>query len=136
MQEKEPGRPWLKKAPTSFAKDYRPEIDIFPELGTDDGRYYQSQIGVLRWMVELGRVDIITEVSSHLACPQEGHLEAVYRIFAYLNKKHNSCMVFDPTYPEIDMSTFKECNWKEFYTEAKEPLHPNIPEPCVAIVLD
>ena len=73
-----------------------------------------SQIGVLRWMVELGRVDIITEVSMlapQLANPREGHLEAVYRIYAYLDNKHNSRMVFDPTYTEIDMSFSKECNW-------------------------
>jgi hypothetical protein len=38
-------------------------------------------------------------------------------------------MVFDPTYPEIDMDAFKECDWKEFYCEAKEPLPPNIPQP-------
>jgi hypothetical protein len=72
LQEKEPGRPWLKKAPTPFSKDYRPEIDISPKLGVNDATYYMSQIGVLRWMVELGRVDIITEVSmlaSQLACP-------------------------------------------------------------------
>jgi hypothetical protein len=78
-------------------------------------------------MVELGQVDLITEVwrlASHLACPREGHLEAVYSIFAYLDNKHNSRMVFDPTYPEIDMSAFKKCDWKEFYTEAKEPLPP------------
>jgi hypothetical protein len=32
----------------------------------------------MRWMVELGRIDIATEVSmlsSYLACPCEGHLE-------------------------------------------------------------
>jgi hypothetical protein len=132
LQEKEPGRPWLKKAPTPFSKDYRPEINILPELGADDASYYTSQIGVLRWMVELGRVDIITEVSmlaSQLVCPREGHLEAVYRIFAYLDNKHNSRMVFDPTYPEIDMTSFKECDRKEFYGEVKEPLPPNMPEP-------
>jgi hypothetical protein len=108
------------------------EINILTELGTDNGTYYHSQIGVLQWMVELGRVDIITEVSmlaSHLACPREAHLEAVSRIFAYLDKKHNSRMVFDPTYPEIDMSALKECEWKEFYGEAKEPLPLNMPEP-------
>jgi hypothetical protein len=100
LQEKEPGRPWLKKVPTPFSKDYRPEIDISPELGVDDATYYMSQIGVLHWMVELGRVDIITEVSmlaSQLACPREGHLEAVYRIYVYLDNKHNSRMVFYPT---------------------------------------
>jgi hypothetical protein len=132
LQEKEPGRPWLKKAPTPFSKDYRPEIDIPPELGVDDATYYMSQIGVLRWMVELGRVDIITEVSmlaSQLACPREGHLEVVYRIYAYLDNKHNSRMVFDPTYAAIDMSSFKACDWKEFYGEVSEPLPPNMPEP-------
>jgi hypothetical protein len=132
LQEKEPGCPWLKKAPAPFAKDYRPEIDLSIESETDDATYYQFQIGVLRWMVELERVDIITEVSmlsSHLAIPRDGHLEAVYRIFAYLDKKHNSGMVFDPTYPQIDISAFKECEWKEFYGEAKEPLPPNILEP-------
>jgi hypothetical protein len=132
LQEKEPGRPWPKKAPTPFSKDYRPEIDISPELGVDDATYYMSQIGILRWMVELGRVDIITEVSmlaSQLACPREGHLEAVFRIYAYLDNKHNSRMVFDPTYAEIDMSSFKQCDWKEFYGEVSEPLPPNMPEP-------
>ena len=82
LQEKEPGRPCLKKALTPFSKDYRSEIDISLELGVDNTTYYMSQIGgVLRWMVELGRVDIITEVSmlaSQLVCPREGHLEAVY----------------------------------------------------------
>jgi hypothetical protein len=39
LQEKELGHPWLKKAPTPFAKCYRPEIDILPELGTDDATY-------------------------------------------------------------------------------------------------
>ena len=96
LQEKEPGRPWLEKAPTPFSKDYRPEIDISPRLGADDATHYMLQIGVLRWMVvELGRVDIITEVSmlaSQLACPRKGHLEAVYRIYAYLSNKHNSQM--------------------------------------------
>jgi hypothetical protein len=80
--------------------------------------FYQTQIGVLRWCVELGRVDIITEVlelSSYLAMPREGHLEAVFHLFNYLEKKHNARVVFDPTYPMIDMSDFKECDWKQFY---------------------
>jgi hypothetical protein len=103
-----------------------------PECGAEDATYYMSQIGVLRWMVELGRVDMITEVSmlsSHLACPRDGHLEAVYRIFAYLDRKHNSRMVFDPTYSDIDMSVFKQCDWKEFYGSVGEPMPPNMPEP-------
>jgi hypothetical protein len=49
-------------------------------------------------MVERGRVDICLEcsmLSSHLAPPREGHLNQVFRIFAYLRKYHNTDLVFD-----------------------------------------
>eukprot|EP00957_Ditylum_brightwellii_P007862 595223-Ditylum_brightwellii.AAC.1 len=55
---------------------YRPELDITPVLSPIDSAYYQSLIGVLRWMVELGNIDICSEVSmmsSHLTMPREGH---------------------------------------------------------------
>ena len=42
--------------------DYCAEIDVSPELNTIDTAYYQSLIGVVRWMAELGQVDICTEV--------------------------------------------------------------------------
>jgi hypothetical protein len=51
---------------------YRPELDVSPELDPEDASYYQSLIGILRWIVELGCVDICLEVSmmsSHLALP-------------------------------------------------------------------
>jgi hypothetical protein len=67
---------------------------------------------------------------AQLACPRDGHLEAVYRIFACLSNKHNSRIVFDPTHAEIDMISFKqECNWREFCGDAKEPMPPKMPKP-------
>ena len=68
-------------------------------------------------------------LASFLAMPREGHLEAVYHIFGYLKTFTNARMVLDPSYPEIDESTFKECDWKEFYGDVKEALPPNAPEP-------
>ena len=50
---------------------------------------YQELIGILRWAVETGKVDILLEVSllsSHLALPRVGHLQSVYRIFGYLKQ--------------------------------------------------
>jgi hypothetical protein len=82
--------------------------------------------------VELGRIDIITEVSmlaSHVALLRDGHLEALLHIFAYLDKKHSSRLVLDPTYPTIDSSVFKECNWNAFYGDAIEVIPPNAPVP-------
>ena len=118
------------KAP--FTNGYRPEMDLSDELGPHDASYYQSQIGILRWMVELGRTDIIDEVSelsSQLALPREGHLEAVYGIYAYLKYKNNTMMLFDPTYPEIDYSAFPKRDWDHFYGNVKEILPPDMPEP-------
>ena len=36
-------------------------------------------------------------------------------------------MCFDPIYPEIDMSDFKECDWKIFYGDVKEAVPPGAP---------
>ena len=81
------------KAETPLITSYRPELDVSPELTLRDSAYYQSLIGILRWIVELGRIGICLEVSmmsSHLAMPREGHLEHVLHIFAYLCKYHNT----------------------------------------------
>jgi len=91
---------------------------------------HRGALTVLTW--EMGRIDIIMEVSalsSQLALLHEGHLEALFHIFAYLDKKHNARIVFDPSYPEIDMKDFKECDWHHFYGDVKEVVPPNAPEP-------
>ena len=82
--------------------------------------------------MELGRIDIISEVSmlaSQLSLPQEGHLEAVFHIFGYLKGHHNAWMVLNPTYPTPDMSMFQEHDWCCFYGDVKEATPPNAPEP-------
>jgi hypothetical protein len=99
----------LKKAYVPFAGEYKPELDESPELEPTRANFYQSQIGILRWCVELVCIDIITEVSmlsTYLCLPREGHLEAVLHVFAYLGIHHNARVVFDPTHPAVDMGTF------------------------------
>ena len=114
-----------KKAETPIQTSYRPELDISEELSFTDGAYYQSLIGILRWMVELGRVDICLEVSmlsSHMAMPRQGHLDQVFHMFAYLKKYHNSCLVFDPTEPDLDMRNSTQ------YAKAQRSLSDNVVE--------
>ena len=67
-------------------------------------------VGILRWAVELGRVDILYELSilsQYQACPRIGHLEIDYHIFAYM-KSHPDMgrLVYDSTTPKIDESVF------------------------------
>jgi hypothetical protein len=42
---------------------YRPGLDVSPELKPTDAAYYMSLIGMLGWIVELGRVDVCLECS-------------------------------------------------------------------------
>lgn len=123
------------RAATPMQTSYRPELDTSPELGTSDASYYMSLIGVLRWIVELGRVDICLEcsiMSSFLALPRIGHLEQVLHIFGYLKKHHNAELVFDATYPEIDAHAFERQDWSTSaygHLGEKEVTPPNMPEP-------
>jgi hypothetical protein len=46
------------RAPTILPSNYTPELDCSPTLDDEWTSYYQQYIGVLRWAVELGRIDI------------------------------------------------------------------------------
>lgn len=124
-----------KKADTPMSTSYRPELDVSPALEPAVAAYYQSLIGVLRWIVELGRVDICLEVSmmsSCLALPRVGHLEQVLHIFAYLKKYHNAELVYDPSDPGIDEGEFEEKDWAstEFgHLRGSEEIPPKAPTP-------
>jgi hypothetical protein len=120
----------LKKAPAPFVCGYKPELYDSPELDPTKANFFQSQIGILRWFVELGRVEIITEVSifsTYLCLPSEGHLDAVFHVFSYLALHHNFRVVFDPTYPSVDMGAFIKTDWKSMYGDVKDMIPPDAP---------
>jgi hypothetical protein len=102
LQEEDRGLESTAKTPFSSTL-YRPETDMSDECDQDGASRYSQLIGILQWAVELGRIDIHTEVallSQHLALHRVGHLEAVYQhIFAYLNKHEKSSLNFDATDP-------------------------------------
>ncbi len=83
-------------------------------------------------MVELGCIDIATEdslLSSHLAHPCKGHLETALHMMSYLQHKHNTQLIFDPTYPKIDMESFPQFNCTKFYSDVEEAIPVDMPEP-------
>ena len=56
-----------KKDENTFVGDNASEMSNNPALEQELASWYQSLIGMLRWMVKIGRIDIITEVSM-MAC--------------------------------------------------------------------
>ena len=107
--------------------NYAPEMEISPALNATDASYFQSLIGILYLTVEIGRIGIATEISmlsSHLAYTQEIHLMTILHVMAYMKYKHNSHLVFDPTYPTVNLNTFETgTEWKEFYCGTKGESH-------------
>ena len=117
-----------------FPSNYKPELDVTDELGDDLASRYLQLIGIGRWAIELGRLDIFHEIallSQYQASPREGHLEALYHVFAYL-KKHPDMgrLAYDPKMPEIDETVFvSNADWKEFYGDVEEEMPRRAPEP-------
>ena len=129
----EEGRNLKSTAKTPFpSTTYRPEMDMTEECDEQGASRYLQLVGVLRWAVELGRIDIYTEVallSQQMALPRVGHLETVYHVFAYLNKHDKSRIIFDPTDPAPVTPTRHRPDWSSFYEDLEEELPPRMPEP-------
>ena len=134
------GKSLPKKANVPMCQSYRPELDSSRELEGEDITYYQELMGILCWSIEIGRVDILTEVSklsAYQASPRHGHLLALYQIFAYLKKKPKLSLYFDPRLPNVDYTAFQDnaSDFKEYYRDAVEEIPPRAPEPrgrCVS----
>jgi hypothetical protein len=60
----------------------------------------------------------ISILASYTAAPRIGHLEALFHIFAYLNKHSRSRLVFDDSYVKVDDEV--DTDWSSFYPDAKD----------------
>ena len=119
--------------PNSFPLGYEPAMDASPLLTSDKASYYQTIIGVMRWMVKLGRFKIAVEVShilSFLTITYKGHMVSVLHIMYYLRIKYNSRLVLDPSYADINLSEVKSFDeWTSLYVYAVDSNPHNDPKP-------
>lgn len=126
------GQRVAKNPVTLFSLGYRPELDVTPELPAKEINKFQEILGILRWIVELGQVDVlfkVTTLSRFLVNPHEGHLDQGYCILAYQKDKQKGWMIMDPTYVKIDYSRFEQRYWTGFYPDAIEPVDEDDPKP-------
>ena len=93
-----------RKTPFSNS-DYRPELDATLYCASELITVYQNIIGILRWICELSRLDILHEVSilsQYLAQPRIGHLQQSLNILYYLKHNNRSYVVLDPTRFDVE----------------------------------
>ena len=121
--------------------DYRPELDATDICDDDQITLFQNLIGILRWICELGRIDILHEtslLSQYLAQPRIGHLQTAVNMFYYLKFHTRSWNVMDPRQFDIEWEPRKPDDvhpkvrakaMKEIYPDAEDTLPHNMPEP-------
>ncbi len=115
-----------------------PEEDESEILGDEQHTQYQMLIGMLNWIVTLGRIDIAFAVSSlsrFVACPRKGHLDRALYVFGYLKKKFNRRIVIDSRDPilvrngaesQLDVDLTEKL--KEQYPDSKEQVDTKLPK--------
>jgi hypothetical protein len=116
LEEDGEGYVLKNKVKNPFPMNFRPELDVSDELSS----HYLQLIGIVRWAIELGRIDIFHEVSllsQYQVNPRVGHLDVMYHVFAYLkNHLDMGQIAYDSLTPMVNDSTF-QCNadWTDFY---------------------
>ena len=98
-----------------LTQGYKPDLYTTDECDADHKSRYQQLIGILRWFVGLGRIDIQLEVafmSQYEMNPREGNLEALYLIFNFLWKNPKKSQVMDSSNKMIhEIVFYSNANW-------------------------
>ena len=122
-----------KPASSPLPKGHHPELDTSPLLDEENQRIYQSLIGSLQWVIQIGRFDVCTAVmtmSRFRAAPREGHLECVKRIQGYLMKYKHAMIRIDTSMPDYSSLPKKDYDWTyTCYAGAKEEIPKDAPKP-------
>ena len=120
---------------TPMNATYTPELDVTGELDESGVTYFQELVGILRWATEIGRVDILFEVSLlsqyQATSPREEHLAQLLHIFAFLRTHPKLTLYMSPELPHIDYGDFRtnRSDFAEIYRDAEEELPHQMPVP-------
>jgi len=122
-----------KKASSPLPKGCHPELDTTDLLDFQEQKIYQSLIGALQWVIQIGRFDVCTAVmtlSRFRAAPRKGHLELVKRVHGYLSHMRHGKIRIRTDKPDYSDIPIKEFDWKySCYPDAKEQVPDNCPTP-------
>jgi hypothetical protein len=79
IAEDNPEEKFKSTVRNQFPTGYKPELDVTPELNEELGSRFLQLVGIFRWAIELGQLDIyieLSQLSQHQVLPCWGHLEA------------------------------------------------------------
>ena len=126
----------LRKEGTPLpSADCHPEMDTSPLLDLDGHRKFQMVLGMLQWLMSIGRPDlsqVVASLNRFGAAPREGHLDLAIRVFGYIKQTPNKVIAIDsrplPIHreePEFDKLI---PDFLQDYPDAKEEIARHFPE--------
>ena len=122
-----------KQYTSPLEKGDHPELDTSELLDLDQIQIYQSLIGALQWVVQIGRFDVATAVmtmSRFRAAPRQGHMDRVKRIHGYLSKMRHATVRIRTELPDFSNVPEKHYDWEySVYKGAKELIPEDCPPP-------
>ena len=121
------------KTTSPLEKRDHPELDSSDPLNFDKIQIYQSLIGALQWVIQIGRFDVATGVmtmSRFHASPQMGHMERIQRIHGYISKMGEGVLRIRTKEPDYSSTPVKHYDWEyTCYRGAKELIPTDAPKP-------
>ena len=117
---------------------YGPELDITPFCDLEQNNLFMMIVGMMRWLIELGRIDILLETSqlpSYLSSPRIGHLMQALHVFHYLLKHDSSWMPMEHTPLDIEYTGPQDASleirrkvMRRIYHDEREEIPENVPD--------
>ena len=108
-------------------------MDTSELLDMEGIQIYQSLVGALQWVIQVGRFDVQTAVmtlSRFRAAPRKGHLDSIKRIHGYLSKMRHAVIRIRTEMPDYSDIPTKEYDWKyTCYGGATEEIPHDTPRP-------
>ena len=110
-------------------------MDVIEPLGVESANYFQKLIGILKWFIELVRIDIHNYthcLSVFLSQTGQADLKSNMHTLSYLKNYPHYKFIFDPGMSS-KLTTFIEdkCQ-KDYYPGAKDKLPHNMPDSGVS----
>jgi hypothetical protein len=129
----------LVKSTVPIIAGDHPETDTSELLDDEKHRKFQMLIGILNWIVTIGRIDITfatMSLSRFTASPRNGHLDRALKIFGYLKKRPNRRICIDLKDPDFEgFETEFSKDYVEIfegdYPDSKEEIDVNLPKPLI-----
>ena len=122
-----------KQYTSPLIKGDHPEVDSSDLLDFKMTKIYQSLIGALQWVIQIGRFDVqaaVMTLSQFRAAQHLGHINRVKRIYGYLSKMRHAIIRIRTS--ELDYSAIPEKihSWSSTcYPDAKEAIPHDAPTP-------